>query len=87
MAVCDARTSASGHVLIVHSRVGAALGAGQALGARLAARASLLAVPAVWVLVAALLLEPNSQGFILWLFTKVDRSRMHRPVLPTAAGA
>ena len=52
-------------------RVGAALGAGQALSARLAARASLLAVPIVWVVVAALLLEPDSQKGILWLFTKV----------------
>jgi hypothetical protein len=52
--------------------VGAALGAGQAISARLAARASLLAVPLVWVVVAALLLEPDSQKGILWLFTKAS---------------
>ena len=52
--------------------MGAALGAGQAISARLAARASLLAVPLVWVIVAALLLEPDSQKGILWLFTKAS---------------
>ena len=52
--------------------MGAALGAGQAISARLAARASLLAVPLVWVVVAALLLEPDSQKGILWLFTKAS---------------
>jgi len=55
-------------------RVGAALGAGQALGARLAARASLLTVPAVWLLLAAFLLERHSQDLLLWLFTKVRSS-------------
>ena len=40
-------------------------------GAQLAARASLLAVPALWLLLAALLLEPHSQSLVLWLFTKV----------------
>lgn len=52
--------------------MGAALGAGQAFSARLAARASLLAVPVIWVIVAAFLLEPNSQEFVLWLFTKAS---------------
>lgn len=60
--------------------MGAALGAGQAFSARLAARASLLAVPVVWVMVAALLLEPNSQKGILWLFTKVRLCSMLCPL-------
>ena len=47
-------------------------GEGCGAGAQLAARASLMAVPALWLVLAALLLEPHSQSLVLWLFTKVD---------------
>lgn len=48
---------------------------GWGAGAQLAARASLLAVPALWLLLAVLLLEPHSQSLVLWLFTKVAPRR------------
>lgn len=51
------------------TRVGNALGAGSAEGARLAALSSALMAPAIWAVVAAVLTWPVTQNLLLSLFT------------------
>ncbi|GFH20514.1 multidrug and toxic compound extrusion protein, partial [Haematococcus lacustris] len=49
--------------------VGNALGAGDARQAKVAALASVLGAPLLWLLVALVLLEPHSQAALIALFT------------------
>ncbi|KAL4857142.1 Protein DETOXIFICATION 15 [Chlorella vulgaris] len=51
------------------TRVGNALGAGSAEGARLAALSAAAVAPLIWVLVAAILVTPLTQNLLLSLFT------------------
>ena len=51
------------------TRVGNALGAGSARGARLAALAAAVSAPAIWVAVATVLTWPPSQNLLLSFFT------------------
>lgn len=66
------------------TRVGNALGAGNPEGARLAALASALTAPCLWVLVAAILIVPASQNLLLSLFTRgTDELLLERMVSAT----
>lgn len=65
--ICFMGFSAFG--MAASTRVGNALGAGSAEGARTAALASALVAPLIWVAVAAILLFPPSQALLLGLFT------------------
>jgi Na+-driven multidrug efflux pump len=51
------------------TRVGNALGAGSAEGARLAALSAAAVAPLIWVVVAAILVTPLTQNLLLSLFT------------------
>lgn len=51
------------------TRVGNALGAGREAAARLAALASAIVAPIIWLVVAFLLTWPVSQNWLLGLFT------------------
>ena len=59
----------SAFAMTASTRVGNALGGGDAEGARLAALAAALVAPAIWVVVAAVLTWPPSQAALLGLFT------------------
>ncbi len=59
----------SSFAMAASTRVGNALGAGREAAARLAALASAIVAPLIWLVVAALLTWPVSQNWLLGLFT------------------
>jgi len=59
----------SSFAMAASTRVGNALGAGREAAARLAALASAVVAPLIWLVVASLLTWPVSQNWLLGLFT------------------